>query len=61
MSKTNITISFEEEKLSALNFSLGKENSSAQQRKKLRRKLREKKIAQGHKPDDHEDTMNMRM
>ncbi len=32
MSKTNITISFEEEKLSALNFSLGKENSSAQQR-----------------------------
>ena len=32
MSKTNITISFDEEKLSALNFSLGKENSSAQQR-----------------------------
>lgn len=29
--------------------------------KKLRRKLREKKIAQGHKPDDHEDTMNMTM
>ena len=29
--------------------------------KKLRRKLREKKIAQGHRPDDHEDTMNMTM
>ena len=27
--------------------------------KKLRRKLRQKKIAQGHKADDHEDTISM--
>ena len=27
--------------------------------KKLRRKLRQKKIAQGHRADDHEDTINM--
>lgn len=32
MSKTNITIPFDEEKLSALDFSLGKENSTAQQK-----------------------------
>ncbi len=32
MSKTNITISFDEEKLSALDFSLHKENTTAQQR-----------------------------
>ena len=29
--------------------------------KKLRRKLRQKKIAQGHRADDHEDTINMTM
>jgi len=29
--------------------------------KKLRRKLRQKKIAQGHKTDDHADTINMTM
>ena len=27
--------------------------------KKLRRKIREKKIAMGHKPDDHEPTITM--
>lgn len=32
MSKTNITIPFDEEKLSALDFSLQKENTTAQQR-----------------------------
>lgn len=32
MSKTNITIPFDEEKLSALDFSLHKENTTAQQR-----------------------------
>ena len=31
MSKTNITIPFDEEKLSALDFSLQKENATAQQ------------------------------
>ena len=31
MSKTNITIPFDEEKLSALDFSLHKENTTAQQ------------------------------
>ena len=32
MSKTNITIPFDEDKLSALDFSLQKENTTAQQR-----------------------------
>ena len=34
-------------------------NGKIQIDKKLRRKLRQKKIAQGHKADDHEDTINM--
>ena len=35
MSKTNITIPFDEEKLSALDFTLQKENTTAQQRMEI--------------------------